>query len=332
MWSVLEISGATALVCLAYALTQIISPLITNTDNRTAWTRLPADAFKNKVVWITGASSGLGLEMTLQLAKQGAKLIISSRRENVLYDVVESCRKVNPECDVHVLPLDLEDIDSLDTKARIALSIYDGSIDVLINNGGVSTRCTARDASFDVDLKLAKIDYLSYVKLTKAILPAMLNGNKHGQVQKISHIVNISSLAGKAGVGLRTAYCGAKFALMGWFDALRVEEFVLDSGVCVTNVCPGSVRTNISQNAVMANANESFGAMDVNIANGLNVQFTCERILSGVSANLEEVWVAGPREMFLLYVMQYVPTLGKHLVKLSARNFMADGLRSKKQQ
>ncbi|KNC72021.1 hypothetical protein SARC_15430, partial [Sphaeroforma arctica JP610] len=188
----------------------------------------------------------LGRELARQLSRQGAKLIISSRRADVLEEVKQECLAINPETQVHVLIVDLEDLDSLDGRAKQALAFFGNKIDVLINNGGVSTRSSARDAAYDVTMKLTKVDFLSCVKLAKAVLPSMTecvqDSPDSPSVPRGGHIVNISSVAGKAGVVLRTAYCGAKFALIGWFDALRVEEHVFGSGVRVTNVCPGSVQ------------------------------------------------------------------------------------------
>merc|ERR1740123_827054 len=145
------------------------------------------------------------------------------------------------------------------------------------------------------------VNFLSCVALAKAVLPTM-------KKQKRGHIINISSLAGKYGVPLRTLYCGAKHALIGWFDALRAEEEGFwQSGIVITNVCPGSVRTDVARNAVNAEGGRR-GDSDPNIEAGLEVSFAVDRILASAHCGLMEVWIAkwNP-ELRATYVNQYAP-------------------------
>merc|ERR1719296_281385 len=132
--------------------------------------------------------------------------------------------------------------------------------------------------------------------------------------QKGGHIVNISSLAGKFGSPLRTLYCGAKHAVMGWFDALRIEEASFNTGISVTNICPGSVKTDVAKNAVTADGSLR-GYSDPNIDNGLSVEFTCDRILAAVHCGLHEAWIAKPNELQAVYTAQYFPDTLKHKLK-----------------
>jgi len=251
----------------------------------------------------------------VQLARQHAKLILSARREDVLQEIAEQLKlTLASNDDVAVLPLDLDDLDALDAKAQKALSTF-GRIDVLVNNGGYSSRALARDtASIDIDSKMMRVNFLSYVALTKSLLPSMLE-NKQG------HIINISSLAGKFGSPLRTLYCGAKHAVIGWFDALRAEEAALQSGIVVTNICPGSVKTDVAINAVNASGDKR-GYSDPNIDNGLDVSFACDRILAAAHNGLDEAWIAHGKELLITYISQYLPDLAKKMIKGSGREII----------
>jgi len=193
--------------------------------------------FKDKVVWITGASSGIGEALAYQLGSLGANLVLSSNEPERLREVRDRCANKA----VHlVLPLDLSEWESLASKAEDALRRF-GRVDILVNNGGISHRSLAKDTVLDVDRRVMDIDYFGHVALTKAVLPSMLE-------RKSGHIVVTTSLAGLLPVPYRTAYCAAKHALHGFFDTLRVELW--DDNVKVTLVCPAQVRTSISMQAL----------------------------------------------------------------------------------
>ena len=130
-------------------------------------------------------------------------------------------------------------------------------------------------------------------------------------------IINIASVAGKIGVPLRTAYCGAKHALIGFFDALRLEEHARGTGVRVSNVCPGSVRTSIAVNAAMGDGSKR-GTTDANIEAGLDVTWVAGRILAAADSGVDETWIAGGLELLLLYVGQYAPDVLKGLLMKKA--------------
>ena len=168
-------------------------------------------SINNKIVWITGASSGIGEALAYELASRNCKLILSARN-------IEALEKVKANCkiDVFILPLDLSDFDKAKTHAQNAIAAF-GKIDVLINNGGISQRSLIIDTDFSVDQKLIEVDYLGTVALTKAILPHFIN-NKNGQ------FVTITSLMGKFGSPYRSGYCGAKHALHGFFDVLSLLD------------------------------------------------------------------------------------------------------------
>jgi len=260
--------------------------------------------FAGKTVWITGASSGIGLELATQLSKAGAKLILSARREPELVKLQNALG--GPAKGVHVLPLDLNDLDSLDAKASEALRLAGGDIDVLVNNGGQSQRAFALDTPRSAKMTLMNVDLFSAEILAEAMA-------RHWQARGPApgrSIVNIASLAGKLGSPMRTTYSAAKFGLIGYMDSLRAEL----RGVHVLNVCPGSVRTQIASNAVGADG-KRFGVTDSNIANGQRVERNVALVISAVAAGLDEVWMFGSAaEKGGVYIAQYMPSTFRFVV------------------
>ena len=193
--------------------------------------------FKNKVVWITGATSGIGEALAKEFALQGAKIIISSRRIEEL-ERVKNLLKL-PEGDLLILPLDLEDLSNINILSQLVINKF-GRIDILVNNGGISQRSLTKDTSIETDRKLMEVNFFGTVALTKSVLPYFLK-------QKGGHIVVVSSIVGKFGFHLRSAYAASKHALHGFFESLRME--IYNENVKVLIVCPGKIRTNISINA-----------------------------------------------------------------------------------
>lgn len=251
--------------------------------------------FQHKTVWITGASSGLGEQLAYDLSKQGAKLILSARRINELERVKQNCTG-NAE-DIMILPLDLMVHEAMPDKVKEVLSHF-GKVDVLINNGGVSQRSYAIDTAFEVDKRIMDINFFGTVALTKALLPSMIQ-------HQLGHIAVISSIAGKVGVPKRTAYAASKFALVGFFDALRAEVHQHD--IKVTMICPGFTQTNIAVNALIGEGKAN-GKQDPDIAKGMSVKYVCGRILKAIKKNREEVYIGG-REVFGVYVRRLWPKL-----------------------
>ena len=192
-------------------------------------------SFSGKIVWITGASSGIGKALALELSKQEAKIILSSRKKEDLELVKQQCKNVN---DVKIITLDLEDYNNLQPKVDAAIALF-GKIDILVNNGGISQRSFAKDTLISVDKRIMDINYLGTVALSKALLPHFIEN-------KMGHFVVTTSIVGKIGTPLRSSYAASKHALHGFFDSLRAEHH--NDNIAVTLVCPGFVNTNISKN------------------------------------------------------------------------------------
>lgn len=195
--------------------------------------------YKNKVVWITGASSGIGEALAYEFSRQGARLVLSARRAEVLDDVRARC--INAEQHL-VLPLDMTDSASMPRHVVTVLKKF-GQIDVLINNAGISQRSLIKDTPLAIDRRVMELDFFGPVALTKAVLPSML---ARGQGQMVA----VSSIVGLVATPYRSAYAAAKHAIVGFYDALRAEVF--DAGVSVSIIFPGFVRTNVSLSAITA--------------------------------------------------------------------------------
>lgn len=252
--------------------------------------------FKDKTVWVTGASSGLGEALALAFAEAGAKLILSARNREALERVARDClQRGAPEA--HTLPLDLEKHAELPSKVEQALQLT-GGVDILVNNGGVSQRSLAAETDFSVDRRLIDINLLGTIALSKALLPHFLE-------RRAGTYIVVSSLMGKFATPLRSSYAAAKHGLHGFFDALRLE--VEPRGIQVTLVCPGFVRTNISINAMTGKGTKQ-GTMDPGTEKGMPPETVARRILQATARGKREVLIGG-KEIFAVYLKRFAPAL-----------------------
>jgi short-subunit dehydrogenase len=259
------------------------------------------NTFVNKVVWITGASSGIGEALSYAFAKEGAKLVLSARRTEEL-NRVKANLKLSDK-DVFILPLDLENTSNANELCSQVLSRF-GQIDILINNGGISQRSLTKDTSLELDRKIMEINFFGTVALTKAVLPHMLK-------QKRGHIVAMSSIAGKFGFYFRSAYSASKHALHGFFESLRMEIF--NDNVKVLIVCPGKIKTNISINAVMKDGGK-YNKMDESTDQGLSAEECANQILNALKNNKNEILIGG-RELRAVWMKRIFPQWFSRIIK-----------------
>ena len=257
--------------------------------------------FTNKVLWITGASSGIGKALAIELSRQNCKLILSSRNKEALECVKIECE--NPK-NIVVIPLDLENYTSLKQKTAEAILAF-GKIDILINNGGVSQRSLSENTQIEVDKRIMDINYLGTVALSKAILPHFIE-NKSGQFAVTTSIV------GKIGTPLRSSYAASKHALHGFFDSLRAESY--KNNIVVTLICPGFINTNISKNALTGNGIPQ-GKMDAATGSGMSPERCAIKMLKAIKSKKEEVYIAGVKEKFGVYVKRFFPKLFSILIR-----------------
>lgn len=255
-----------------------------------------ATYFQNRVIWITGASSGIGKALACACAKiEGVRLIISARRADKLQEIADACKAMGAQC--AVLPVDLEQTDTLREKVHEAIAIY-GKIDIVVNNGGISQRSLAIETPIENDRKIMEIDYFSSIIITKELLPHMIQNG-------FGHIVVTSSISGCFGFPQRSAYCAAKHALYGFYEALDIEN--RKNNIAVTIVSPGRIQTDISLSALTKDGTPH-GAMDPGQANGLDVDVCAQRILSGVARQKHELLV-GKKELLMVHIYRKLPSL-----------------------
>ncbi len=258
------------------------------------------NVFKDKTIWITGASSGIGEAVALEFGRLGTRLILSSRRKEELERVAEECTKLGSECFVY--PLDLLNSPQLEDIAGEILKKF-GKVDILVNNGGISQRSLIIDTSLEVDRKIMEIDFFSGVVLTKKLLPAMV---KNGG----GHIVVISSITGLFGFPWRSAYAAAKHAVIGFYETLWAEMHV--QGINVTIVCPGRINTNISLNALTEHG-KPYGLMDHNLEVGIKAENCAKKIIKAVKRKKVVLYIGG-KELIMVYLKRYVPFIFYKLV------------------
>jgi short-subunit dehydrogenase len=259
-------------------------------------------SFQDKVVWITGASSGIGESLAYAFAKQKAKLVLSSRRPDELARVKDGCNL--PTADVLILPMDVSAHDQMDALTQQVIAKF-GRIDILVNNAGLSHWSKIKDTQLGVIKKIMDTNFMGGVALTKAVLPSMIE-KKQGQ------IVVISSILGKIVTPRQGAYNASKHAIMGFFDTLRAE--VADNGIGVLIVCPGFVRTNVAKNSLNKQG-EPINKDNPLIAGGLSPDYVAEQILSAIEKKKDEIVLAKGREKMALLLKRFAPALFSKMMK-----------------
>ena len=250
-------------------------------------------SYQNKVVWLTGASSGIGKATALELSEQGAAVIISSRNTANLEAVRQQCKHPDK---VKILEFDLANYENLAQLIQEAISLF-GTIDILINNGGISQRSLAVDTGIVIDERIFKTNYFGTVALTKALLPYFI-ARKQGQIAVVTSVV------GKLGTPLRSSYAASKHALHGFFDSLRAE--IHNQNIAITLVCPGYVKTNVSMNALTADGSPQ-NSMDQKTEQGLAPEYFAKKMLKAIKYKRQEVVIGGFLEKLSVYMKRFFP-------------------------
>jgi dehydrogenase/reductase SDR family protein 7 len=271
------------------------------------------ERLRDRVIWITGASSGIGEYLAYELARIGARLILSARREEELERVkrncVDSCSigadRISDDL-VRVLPLDLKDFRNHRMLADTANNLF-GKVDILVNNAGRSQRAIAVDTDIAVDRELLELNTLGTISLTKAILPFMVERHE-------GHIVVVSSVAGKLGAPVSASYSASKFALQGFFNTLRME--LLDRDVKVTIVCPGPVVSKGAENSIMGSVEKRVGETNVDDSKKMSTERCASLMAVAIANRLSEVWISKHPVLLFVYLTQYMPTIAEGLAKV----------------
>ena len=258
------------------------------------------NSFRDKVVWVTGASSGIGEELCRQLAEKGAKLILSARS----LDKLTTLKEELPHSDAHtVLQMDLGESDNFRELTERVIEKYD-KIDYLFNSGGISQRSEAAMTELEVDRKIMEVNYFGNIALSKAVLPYM-------QKQQSGHIIVTSSIAGKFGFYLRSAYSASKHALHGFYESVLLEE--AKNNIYVTIACPGKINTPISTNALTEDGSKH-GKMDHNQETGMSSEECVKQLLIATVKKRKEVLI-GNKEIKAVTLKRFFPALFWKVIK-----------------
>uniref|UniRef100_A0A803WCX0 Dehydrogenase/reductase 7 n=1 Tax=Ficedula albicollis TaxID=59894 RepID=A0A803WCX0_FICAL len=328
------------------------------------WGKKPEHELRGKVVWVTGASSGIGEELSYQLAKLGALLAISARREDELQRVKKKCLQISSlsENDILVLRLDLTDRSSHEAATNSVLKHF-GKIDVLVNNGGRSQRSLFVDTNLDVYNAIIELNYLGTISLTKHVLNHMIQRKK-------GKIVTVSSVMGIMGAPLATGYCASKHALQGFFNSLRTELTDYPE-ISVIQICPGPVQSQIIQNVFTENLAKSskINVLCCSFGGEARIFWTqlclgsavlaaqsiensgdqshkmptdrCARLtLVSVANDVQEAWISDHPYLAVCYLWQYAPTwawwlmnrMGKRRIQNFKSGIDADASYSRKKK
>lgn len=269
-----------------------------------------AEDLCGNVVWITGASSGIGEYLAYELARVGCKLVLSARRQAELERVKAKCIEQTAALDANILVLPL-DVTKYDTHQDALKSVLDhfGKVDILVNNSGRSQRGFVVDTDLKVDQSMFELNVIGTFSMTKVVLPHMIERKK-------GHIVVVSSLAGKFGFAFSSTYSATKFALHGFFDGLRGEVF--DKGITVSAICPGPIKSAIVDNAYTEDVNKSFkdkSKIKEDLSRRMDTDKFVKRMTTAIANKLDEVWISPQPELIFIYAMQYMPTITRWISK-----------------
>jgi short-subunit dehydrogenase len=253
------------------------------------------DFFADKTVWITGASSGIGEALVNAFTKGGSRVIASSNDDTGLKRVAENCSVMKGS--ITTIPFDLSETTGIEeTVADIIRK--EGRIDMLLNIGGISQRALIKDTPLWLDRRIMEINYFGTIALTKAVLPYMISNGG-------GHIVATSSISGRFGFPLRSAYSASKQALHGFFETLLLEH--KGDNIRVSVLIPGRVKTNISLHALTSSGKEH-GKLDEGLAGGITPEKAAQQIIRGLRRNRREILV-GSSELLMLKIRKYMPAL-----------------------
>ena len=262
-------------------------------------------SWHNRTVWITGASSGIGRAAANRWAELGARVILSSRKEESLQEVANQWTEEQRSLSL-ILPFDLSQAEQLPDKVAAALQ-WAGTIDVMVHCGGISQRSTVLETDLSVDRRVMEVDYFGTLALTKALLPHLVE-------RQAGQFVVVTSLMGLFSSPLRSGYCGAKHALHGFFESLRAEHH--DDGIGVTMVCPGFIHTNISLNAVVGDGSKQ-GTMDDKTGAGMSPAACAEKMVRAVERNKAQALI-GRTELLAVYLKRFAPGLLRRIMRRAA--------------
>ena len=256
-----------------------------------------------KVVWVTGASSGIGASLAKDFTMAGANVIISARRVAELEAIAKECATLGAKS-VKVVPLDVTDHKAQQAAYDQIIQEF-GRVDTLVLNPGRTQRALALDTSIESTRTLMDLNFLSFVSLAKIAIPGML---KRGG----GSIVVMSSISGKMGTPVSSTYSASKYALHGYFDAVRAEY--AHQGLHVLMICPGPVVSEIAGHAVKGEGMED-KVYETEDSVKMSTARCTHLTMKALHYKFDEVWLSSQPFLFITYLSVYAPGLCRFLFK-----------------
>ncbi len=258
-------------------------------------------SFAGKVILITGATSGIGKALALQMAGKDVKLILTGRRVDALALVEQECIKKGAIC--FVQHLDIASTDSIKSFVQAVSQQYK-TLDILINNAGISQRSRAEETPIAIDRQIMEVNFFGQVDLTKSLWPLLVSSGH-------ANIVLISSVTGSFGFSRRSAYAASKHALEGFFESWMIENN--KTNIFFTTVSPGRIFTNISRSALQADGT-AYGQMEKGLEKGIAAEMCAKKIIKGIHRDQRKIYVA-QNEMILVLLRKLLPFLFFRIAK-----------------
>ena len=262
------------------------------------------NVFVEKVIWITGASSGIGASLARDSSVAGANVVISARRTAELESVAIACKELGAK-EVTVLPLDVTDHNMQQEVYDQIIKKY-GKLDILILNPGRTQRALALNTTLESTQLLMNLNFMSFVSLAKIVIPGMIERGG-------GSLVVISSISGKMGTPVSSSYSASKWALHGYFDAVRAEYS--NKGIHILMVCPGPVVTDITNHAIKGKGSEDTVIDSKENAAKMSTERCTQLIMKAIYYKFDEVWISMQPFLFITYLSVYAPGLSRFLFK-----------------
>ncbi|PBC32606.1 dehydrogenase/reductase SDR family member 7 isoform X2 [Apis cerana] len=307
------------MIVIIYFLIYIILPWFLDCDLCLAFYEKfgkPISSLEGKIVWITGASSGIGENLAYILAKAGCKLILSSRKETKLEKVKTNCLQKNKNLkssDIEVLVLDILDINKHELAFNTIIAKF-GRLDILVNNAGRSQRAKWENIELSVDKEMFDLNVFSTIALSRLVAKYFFQVNK-------GHFVINSSIAGVTVVPFSATYCASKYSLHAYFESLSMEK--INKNISVTIVCPGPVETNFLAESFTEKSGEKYIVNEKEKPTHRMTAKRCATLIGIAIANkLSIVWICKSIVLQMVYLRIYYPNIGTWIIKQLGTKFL----------
>lgn len=269
----------------------------------------PEKALKGKVIWISGACSGIGEQLAYDLASIGSKLVLSGHLDT-LNDIKYKCLKLSQgkldSKDILALPpFDIREYQLHKEIVQTVINYFD-RVDILINNIGRSQRATFQEITISEDKEIFDINVFGQINLSRCVMNQFVK-------QGFGHFVVTSSVAGKFGAPFSASYTASKHAIAGYFESIRCEGF--SKGVRVTTICPGPVLTPLIERSFHSESFLDEVRDSQNLTDGkLHVTRCTKLMLAAISNKLQESWISLRPILWFCYCYQYFPDISKYIM------------------